>query len=304
MALPKCCFTSHLWRISSSATKFIWRSLACNLPKSSLTYPKWTLRSRTTSSGHAKRNYLSAKWGEPRSRNIRTARRILATGAQRKRIYFPSPVFSLLPPQEEPRPTLRVHARHALRLGRSISANGDYIFQPGTHPTSDVNIARRYTPRRYFPYSLLIALARISRSRLRAGHTNYDSYGACLREAAASLSRRHHLFLPRPSGSHWFSRRHDTYSPTFANSPGKQETSRGTLFNITSMKNPFAAKEHNRLCECNVYKRKIRGNKMSVSGMSVINRAHRQDADVNPANFMACVLITGYNYRGAPRRSS
>lgn len=81
---------------------------------------------------------------------------------------FSPPVFAPLPPRQEPRPTLRVHARHALRLGRSISANGDYIFQPGTHPTSDVNRARRCTPRRYFPYSLLIALARISRSRLRA----------------------------------------------------------------------------------------------------------------------------------------
>lgn len=112
--------------------------------------------------------------------NIRTTRRILATGHNESGgiyssfspLFLPSPPFSFFSRcSKSSRPTLRIHARHALRLGRSISANGDYIFQPGTHPTSDVNTARWYTPRCYFPYSLLIALAILSTSSQRIGHS-------------------------------------------------------------------------------------------------------------------------------------
>jgi len=115
--------------------------------------PKRTLHSRTTFSGHAKRNYFSVK-GRRRERRERERERKRERERERggeKReslgfvIYalldvylqpgtteagesiFPRFLFAPLTTQE-PRPTLRMHARHALRLGRSISANGDYIF--------------------------------------------------------------------------------------------------------------------------------------------------------------------------------
>lgn len=141
------------------------------------------------------------------------------------------------------RPALRVHARHALRLGRSISANGDYIFRPGTHPTSDVNTAPTvYAPTLLLSVpSLLIALARTSLSCLRA-RSEYDTLTMIVMVSALSrnypapfsqifsfllffawkTSRHYSLLFTPPSDIEWFplmpNHAAPNHSPTFANS--------------------------------------------------------------------------------------